>query len=194
MSVSKYKYYFRKPRSEITKDVFTWLFIGGAVAFAATSPYFISNLLHSYKKFNKYPKRKISSTFDSLRRQGFILISRRNGQIYISLTSDGKKKAGIFQINNLVIKRPKKWDKKWRLLIFDIPEKRKVAREALRGKLKELGFRKFQQSVWIYPYDCAAEMELLRDFFGLSDKDLQLVVAESINNNGHWRKSFSLSI
>jgi hypothetical protein len=183
MGIRKYKYYFKKPRSEIVKDCLSWLCVGGAVAIAATSPYFIQNLLCSYKKF----------AFDRLRREGLISIQKRNHQIYISLTAEGRKKAGMFQIDALNIKRDKKWDRKWRLLSFDIPEKRKIVREALRGKLKELGFHPFQKSIWIYPYNCAPEIELLKTFFGLSDKEAQLIVAENISQSEDWRKVFSLS-
>lgn len=194
MSIGKYKYYFRKPRSEITKDIFSWLLIGGAITFAVTSPYFIQNLLRARRNWRKYPRRKILTTFDRLRRGGFILITNKNGQIHISLTSAGRKKAGMFQIDSLGIKKPKQWDEKWRLLVFDIPEKRKIAREALRGKLQELGFHKFQQSIWMHPYDCCAEVELLKDFFGLTDAEMQLVVAENIGQDGKWKQIFKLSI
>ena len=192
MSASKYKYYFRKPKSEITKDVFKWLCIGGAVVIASSSPYFVRSLLKSRKEFGRYNSSKVSSTFDRLRREGYLSINNHNNQIYISLTKEGKKKAGMFQIDSLVVKRPKKWDKKWRLVIFDIPEKRKIAREALRGKLKELGFYPFQKSAWIYPFDCEAEIELLKDFFDLPDKKVQLVVAERIGDINYWRKIFDL--
>lgn len=193
MNIGKYKYYFKKPKSEIVKDVFYWLAVGGAVAIAATSPYFIQNILRARQRFKKYPKRRISSTFDALRRQGFLSIERKNNQIYIFLTDEGKKRAGMFQIGELVIEKPKKWDRKWRLLMFDIPEKRKIAREALRGKLRELGFCKFQQSIWIHPYDCAAEIELLKGFFGLSDGEMQLIVANNISENDKWQSVFKLS-
>jgi len=192
MGAAKYKYYFRKPKSEITKDVFKWLCVGGAVVIAASSPYFVRSLLCSYKEFRKYPTPKISSAFDRLRRAGYLSIKKSNHQIYISLTKEGKKRAGMFQIDSLVLRRPKRWDKKWRLMTFDISEKRKIVREALRGKLKELGFRLFQKSIWIYPFDCAAEVQLLKDFFGLSDNEVQLVIAEKIDNDKEWRSFFRL--
>lgn len=193
MGVGKYKYYFRKPKSEIVKDVFYWLAVAGAVSIAATSPYFVQNLLRARRKWEKYPKRKISTTFDQLRRKGLISIGMHNKQIYISLTLEGRKKAGIFQINDLAIKKPKRWDRKWRLLTFDITQKKKVIREALRGKLKQLGFYPFQKSIWIHPYDCGAEIELLKDFFGLTDVEAQLIIAENIGIDGKWKKVFQLS-
>jgi len=192
MGINKYKYYFKKPRSEIVKDILYWLFVAGAIAFAATSPFFLTNLLKSFRKFRKYPKKKISDVFYYLRKKGLIEIEERNHQIYIRLTEEGKKKAGWLQIDSLEIKRPKKWDRKWRIVVFDISQLKKLHREAFRGKLKELGFYKLQKSVWVYPFDCSAEIELLRNFFGLSEKELRLIVAENIGDDRELRKFFNL--
>jgi len=193
MGFKKYKYYFKKPKSEIVKDFLSSLVITGAVCIAATSPYFIINFLNSYKKWKKYPKKRIRDTFYNLKRAGLIEIEKKNNQIYIRLTKEGKRKAGIFQIDSLKIKRPKKWDKKWRLVIFDISSLKKIYREAFRGKLKELGFYLLQKSVWIYPFDCEAEIDLLRKFFGLSEKEIRLITAEDIENDKELKKIFKLS-
>lgn len=171
MFLGKHKYYFRKPKSEIVKDLMKALLISGTIIIAAQSPYFIRNLLKNYKNWNKYPKKKIHDTFSVLKRGGFIETEKVGGQIYIRLTEEGKKKAGMYQIGTLEIKKPKKWDKKWRLVIFDIAQLKKVYREAFRGKIKELGFYCLQKSVWIHPFDCGDEIELLKDFFGLSQDE-----------------------
>ncbi|MBI2577222.1 MAG: hypothetical protein HYV77_00050 [Candidatus Wildermuthbacteria bacterium] len=192
-NIKKYKYYFTKPKSAIVHDMLTWLLIGGAVAIASTSPYFMPNLLRARRNWQKYPKRKVSDTFYRLRKQGLIAVEKRNQQIYISLTPEGRKRAGIYQIDKLHIARPKRWDGKWRLLLFDISEKRKISREALRGKLKELGFVQFQKSAWLHPFDCRAEIGLLQDFFGLSKEEVRLVVAESISSDEQFRRNFKLS-
>ena len=192
MAIGKYKYYFTKPKSEITKDIFYWLLTAGAVSIAATSPYFITSLLKSGKNFKKYPKQKLSNTFCKLRKSGLININRKNHQIYISLTEEGKKKAGWMQIDALKIARPQKWDKKWRLVMFDIAQLKKLYREAFRGKLKEMGFQPFQKSVWICPFECEPEIELLKKFFGFSERELKLIVAENIGDEAEWKKIFNL--
>lgn len=193
MGLKKYKYYFKKPRSEIVKDILSWLAIAGAIYIAASSPYFIRNILKSYQKWKKYPKKKLNDTFYNLKRQGLIEIREKNHQIYIRLTEKGRKKAGMFQINSLKIKRPKKWDGKWRLVIFDISHLKKIYREALRGKLKELGFYQLQKSVWVHAFDCQAEIELLRDFFGLSEKEIRLIIATDIGNDKELKEFFKLT-
>lgn len=190
--MSKYKYYFKQPKSEIAKDVLGVLIIGGILAIAATSPFFVQNLIKGFKKLKKYPNKKVYDTFYKLKQQGFINFYQKNNQIYISLTKKGKKKAGWMQIDDLKIKKPKKWDGAWRILLFDIAEKRKIQREALRGKLIELGFKLFQKSVWIIPYGCSDEIKLLKSFFGLSDKDVKLLVVKNIEGERELMERFKL--
>lgn len=181
---------FKKSRSEIAKDIFNILLLSGAITVAATSPYFLVNLLRGYQRWKKYQKRKISDTFSRLKRGGYVEIERRNHQIYIFLTEKGKKKAGRFQIDNLEIKKPKNWDGKWRLILFDILELKKIHREALRGKLKQLGFYPLQKSVWVIPFDCREEIDLLREFFGLSANELRLVVSNEIGFDENLKQLF----
>lgn len=192
MRLKKYKYYLKKPRSEIVKDFLSWLAIGGMVYIAASSPYFVHNLLKSYRKRKRYPKKKVIDTFYNLKRQGLIEIGTKNHQIYIRLTEKGKRKAGWMQIDSLEIKTPKKWDGKYRFVLFDIAQLKRTHREALRSKLKELGFYCFQKSVWVHAFDCRPEIELLKDFFGLSDNEIRMIEAVNIGNDEALKKFFEI--
>jgi len=191
--MSKYKYYFRKPRSEIVKDVFYWLGFAGVAFVAAGSPYFAMNLWRSDKKWQKYPKRKLYTTFYRLQKEGCLEIKLIDNQFYISLTEKGRKKAGRFQIDSLKINKPKKWDKKWRIVMFDISQLKKIYRETFRGKLKDLGFYSLQKSIWVHPFNCRDEIELLKEFFGLSEKEVRLIVAEDIGEDDFLKKIFKLN-
>ena len=193
MGIQEYAYYFRKPRSEIVKDVLSWLLIGGMIAIAATSPYFVKNILEHSQKLQKYKKKKIVNTFYRLRKEGVIHIEERNHQIFISLTPEGERKAGMFQLNKLGITRSKRWDGTWWVLLFDIPHKKRFIREALRGKLRELGFVQLQKSVWVHAFPCRAEVELLKKFFGLSSQEIRLIVAKDIGETQHLERRFQLS-
>lgn len=188
----KYKYYFKKPKSEIVKDILKWLATVGLIYIAASSPYFTVNLMRNFKKWQKYKKRNVYETFRRLKKQGCIRIEKRNRQFYIRLTEKGKKIAGWLQIDELKIKRSKKWDGKWRILIFDISQMKKIYRELLRGKLKELGFYLLQKSVWIQAFDCRDEIEVLRNFFGLNHKEIRLIIAENIGPDDHLREFFKI--
>lgn len=193
----KYKYYFRKPKSEIVKDILEWLAIAGAIYLAGSSPYFVLNLEKEFIKWLKhrkynYKRKQLYNTFYRLNKSGDIIIERKGHQIYIHLTQKGKRKANWMQIDALKIKNQKRWDKKWRLVIFDISQLKKIYREAFRGKLKELGFYPLQKSVWIHPFNCKDEIWLLKDFFGLNDSELRLVIAEDIGPDTELKKFFKI--
>ncbi|GAG92292.1 unnamed protein product, partial [marine sediment metagenome] len=121
-----------------------------------------------------------------------IKIEKRNHQFYIKLTERGKKKAGWMQIDELKIKKSKKWDKKWRIVIFDISQLKTLHRNAFRGKLKELEFYPLQKSVWVSPHRCKDEVNLLRVFFGLNEKEVRLITANDIEDDGFLRKTFKI--
>lgn len=190
--MSKYKYYFRKPKSDIVKDILLILLLSGAIAIAATSPYFVRNLLSAFKRLKKYPNKKIYNTFYDLKKHGYINFYKENGQLYFSLTEKGESRAGWMQVDSLKIKKPKKWDGKWRILLFDITEMKRLYREALRAKLINMGFVMLQKSAWIIPYKCKDEAELLKSFFGLSDKEIRLLEVNDIGEDKEYKRYFKI--
>lgn len=188
----KIKNYFSGPKSEIAKDILAVLVLAGLLTIACTSPFFVTNLIKKFKRLKKYPNKKVYDTFYRLKKEGSINFYEKNNQIYISLTKKGKRKAGWMQIDNLKIKKPEKWDGKWRILLFDIAELKRTYREALRGKLKDLGFQLFQKSAWITPYDCVKEVNLLKSFFGLNNKEAKLIVSSEITGAEEFIKFFKI--
>jgi len=87
--------------------------------------------------------------------------------------------------------RKRRWDKKWRMLIFDIREERKNIREKVRRTLISLGFYRLQDSVWVYPYDCEDLVVLLKADFKIG-KDLLYIISDEIENDEFLRKAFHL--
>jgi len=89
------------------------------------------------------------------------LISSQRYEHGITITKKGRKRLEKIDFQNLRIQKTGKWDGKWRLVIFDIPERHKVARNSLSLKLKLLGFQPLQRSVWIHPLPCHTEIEAI---------------------------------
>lgn len=185
-------------KKEIGSVILKGILASGGIVIAATSPYFLSRALPKIFKYAKYELKKrkkldnFKRSFYYLKSQDMIRIEDRGGQIHISLTEEGKKKAGKYQIDDLRIKKAKKWDGKWRVLIFDIKEQHKIKREALRGKIKELGLYQLQESVWVCPYEFQKEMDVLRKFFVLNQDDMKVITASEIENDGKIKKFFGI--
>jgi DNA-binding transcriptional regulator PaaX len=183
--------------NKIGRAILKGLFYTGAVAIAASSPVFARNIPRIIRAIKLDLQRKkrekaFKNSFYYLRKSGYIRFENKKGQIFISLTKEGKEKAKLCLIDNLKIMKPSKWDRKWRILIFDISDSHKLKREALRGKIKQLGMFQLQKSVWIHPYDFSKEIDYLRTFFYLSKKELQIIVTSEIEDDSEARKFFNL--
>ncbi len=100
----------------------------------------------------------------------------KGDQVYLRLTSAGREKVTRdFPMFSLA---QKPWDRRWRLVIFDIAELNKSVRNSLRNKLKELGFGMLQESVWITPHDVSIDVREFLESYDLGDVVFVLEVSE----------------
>lgn len=183
--------------NETTKEVLITLFTAGALMVAATSPYFLINCAKVYfrarkQQVKKEEMRKVAKAFDSLRRNNLIILKEENGKFIVQLTEKGKRRVEKIQFENLTIKKPKIWDKRWRVVVFDIPEKnKKIARDALREKLKHLDFYQLQKSVWVHCYPCEKEIQFLAELFNITPY-VNIIIGEKIYNDVKLKIHFNL--
>jgi len=115
----------------------------------------------------------------------------KNGICTIELTNKGKLKALNYYFRNIKIKK-EKWDGKWRILIFDVPERLRKGRNALRWEIKKLGFYELQKSVFVIPYECKEDIDFVVNFFEL-EKYVNYGVLESIDKDKQLREYFELN-
>ncbi len=143
----------------------------------------------TWKEINKQnAERAITALYESRLIEGK---KNANGTTTLVLNEKGKKRALTYQANNMEIARPKVWDKKWRVVVFDIPEDERDARDALRHHLTHLGFYKLQQSVAVYPFDCRNEIDFLVELHDIR-KYVRFMVSEYIDNELHLKRFFNL--
>lgn len=174
-----------KMKAETSRKILGYLILAGMVSIAATSPFFLYRLAKIMVKDSEYKtknKQKFNNAFYYLKKNGFLVVEKNGHDIIISPTEKGIKMMKKYQMLDLKVKKPRKWDGKIRLVAFDIPDARKVQRNAFRRKLKELGFYSYQKSVWLHPFECANEIKILKDFFGLNDKQVHFFTAEKFND------------
>ncbi|HEY4476088.1 MAG TPA: hypothetical protein VI954_01080 [Candidatus Paceibacterota bacterium] len=176
---------------EITKEILHSIITAGVLTLVATSPYFgiqlFRTLLHEPSQ-----RRKFSRALNRLKQSRLILLKEKlDGTILAELTEQGRRKMREFQFADLKIKKPKKWDRIWRVVIFDIPRKKVKERESFRGKLREAGFYQLQESVWAFPYPCQAEIEFAVELLGLYPY-VNMLEARNIKDDAKIKKYFSL--
>lgn len=155
----------------------------GSIAFGGAV---VPGILKALKSFDLsedktgYDKKKIHGALGNLKRQKLVEVLKYDGdRVSIRLTNKGKRRIREYSIDTLEIKNSEKWDKKWRIVIFDIPNKYKQAREALREKIKQLGFKQLQKSVWIYPYECEDEVLFIAEIFEV-ERYVEIITAEKL--------------
>ena len=154
---------------------------GGKVVVKAIKAYLDERAL-SKKEQEELESRNISQALYKLKKRKIIQVKETNGKVRIILTERGRFRKLTKDLKNMRIPKPVAWDKKWRLLIFDIQEIQIVTRNAFRRELKRLGFIQFQQSAWIYPYPCEEEVDFLAEYFKVN-KFLTLLTVKIENDN-----------
>ena len=111
----------------------------------------------------KKAKRTFSQFINSLQTNGYSRVKAREGKKGIMLTPKGIEKA--IKVRRKLTQKKLTKDGKWIMVMFDIPENKKSFREILRSSLVDLGYEKFQQSVWVSRYDVFNETEsAIREF------------------------------
>lgn len=77
----------------------------------------------------------------------------------LKITKKGMKRLANMNFKKITIDKPNVWDKRWRLVFFDIPEDLRQKRIALIKKLRSLGFYQLQKSAWVHPFPCREVIE-----------------------------------
>jgi DNA-binding transcriptional regulator PaaX len=137
---------------------------------------------------SQYNPYYIKRTIKRLKRQELV---EQQGSIYL-LTRRGKRWVLKYTLEDLSIPKPKTWDGKWRMVIYDVARHKAALRNIFRTTLRRVGFYNVQESVWIHPYPCEKEISFLRDYCGMGS-DVIYVIAHKIENDGVYKANFGLS-
>lgn len=176
-------------RTKINTAIISIVAVAGIIAVAAVAP----KLINLFGK-SKYLRQRLfqsRSRLSSLIARGYLAIEVKSGKKYVRLTQKGEHFSALIQDGAVPLKKPRRWDGKWRLLIFDIPESRKKIRGQIRSMLTAIGFIRLQDSVWVYPYDCEDYMILLKADLHVG-KDVLYIIADQIEYDKPLRRHFNI--
>lgn len=180
-----------KPLTKISRKVLLALAGSGPLKFTRSPQGYFKILEPHDSAWESFNKKSLYTALGKLYQTGLIsIVETLDGITEISILDTGR---GVAE-ENLVyekISRPVRWDKKWRLVFFDIPEEKKNAREAFRYHLKKLGFTDFHKSTFIFPFPCTKEIDALADRFDVK-QHTRMVIAESVDNEFEFKKHFDL--
>lgn len=174
-------------KKQVTSIILRTIGVAGLLGVALVAP----NVLGAMGKLGMVPtgrqKEIINRARDRMLKQG--LLRRERG--FLRLTPKGQDRLRLLQLREAAMTRPRRWDRRWRVLIFDIPEYRKALRDKIRHTLEGIGFVRLQDSVWIYPYDCEDLIALLKADFKIG-KDVLYMIVEELEGDRHLKEHFRI--
>ena len=149
-------------------------------------------LLGKLPVLNKKFRYRSNNILTRLAQDGYVVFEERAGKKYVRITPAGEKALAL-RGNKLLqqARERKRWDKRWRVVIFDIPERRRATRSALRALMISFGFYRLQDSVWIYPHDCEDVIALAKTELKTGASVLYMIV-EKLENDRHLKDHFGL--
>jgi len=183
-------------RIRIQTIVLRTLYAVGAIGTALVAP----KMLKLFPAVDRGKKRRkelyirIDQALYRLKSRDLISFSKIEGRRPIAnLTKRGITELEKILLGNYRISEAALWDGKWRIVIFDIRERRRRVRQRLRILLKGAGMIRLQDSVWIYPYPCDEFIELLRAHLASGTGELLYFTTEGLESDRRLREHFSLA-
>lgn len=164
-----------------------------ALSFPATR-----NVRGAHQVFRKFDalqemtNRQLQDTLRHAVRGKYIVISGSGQHRRLVLTHKGKRLLNQKALENLRPPTLRIWDKKWRLVLFDIPEEFKKNRNSFAAGLKRMGFVQIQKSCFTFPFPCLDEIEVLADFHKVRPF-VTFLVAASLEGSKKLAHRFKLS-
>lgn len=135
---------------------------------------------------------RIAQGINRLERDGLVIVSGERGKRRVKITEKGREYLDQIEFKEYVVPEPAFWDGKWRVLVFDIKEKRRRTRNQLRRLLEGAGFIRIQDSVWVYPYPCDEFVSLVRAHLKSGVGETRYFTAESLESDKWLREHFRL--
>ncbi|MBI4136162.1 MAG: CRISPR-associated endonuclease Cas2 [Candidatus Vogelbacteria bacterium] len=181
-------------RTKVKQAVLATVGVAGVLMLAAVAPNCVQLLRYVIKSSGQRATRLyyIKSVVGRMADAGLVSFGKNNeGQTTIRLTDKGRKELKRYGIGTKVISKPRRWDGKYRLIIFDIKEWKRNVRNELRNWLRQLGFLLLQRSVWVYPYECREVIVLLKAHFKIG-REVLYITADEIENDRWLRQEFGL--
>lgn len=150
----------------VAQKILFFLSTGIALGLTRRPDHYFRILNSAVKEWKKINQRSLRESIKKLYKSNLIDYKENDDDtVKLVLNENGRKKLLKYNLDRIVIKKPTKWDGYWRVVIFDIPEKKKQARDALAFKLKQLGLYQLQKSVYVFPYNCKDEIDFITEVF-----------------------------
>lgn len=181
----------RRKWGEVRYALMSAIAFSGLLMWTAAAPNTLRLLKHIPKDVYRF-NDQLRSGLSKMIERGEARMVNQKGKKYFELTDKGRREL-LMQRQKFgeLGKKKRRWDKRWRMVIFDIPETRAKDRKRLRTLMQSFCFYRLQNSVWVYPYDCEDVMALVKTEMRLGNA-VRYVIADTIENDRELRTFFEL--
>lgn len=177
-------------KGELVKTILLLTVATGAVATVCVLPG-LSVLFVGLKAKSSKERFRVKRTLSGMEARGLIKREVKNGKEILLLTPKGTDMAWSALAENMNIPRQKKWDKKWRVVMFDIPETKSKIRQEVSFKIKDIGMMAVQNSVFISPFPCKKEIDTITKHYDV-DKYFIYLEADTVVSHQDLKKHFDV--
>ncbi|MEK7611379.1 MAG: hypothetical protein AAB486_03355 [Patescibacteria group bacterium] len=185
-------------KSPSVKRILALLGLGAGLAIIAAAPgvsrLFLPRRKTSEDYLNDLKEANFSyleRTLKRLEKEKLVRINEADGKTMVSITTQGKRRILKYALEDLKIEKPARWDGRWTLISYDVPEKRAFLRDYLRRILVHLGFYPFHKSIYLHAYPCRPQVEFLREYLGVA-ASVRIFHVDRIENDGPFREFFGV--
>ena len=151
------------------------------------------DLHHRWRSLYGYPERpmwRYNQAIAYLKKRKEISIIEKNSKTFLKLTRKGKLRALLLRLYRDFGKQAE-WDGKWRLIMWDIPEKYSKERDNIRNLVRGLEFYQLQESAYVTPYILPqSAVDYLRDSKLM--KYVRFLRVERFENDKFLKRHFKL--
>ncbi|HEY9585589.1 MAG TPA: hypothetical protein VJJ02_03310 [Candidatus Paceibacterota bacterium] len=181
-----------KPVGETQQKILLLLLGGLALGLSGSPKRYFRVAKEIRKEWRNIERRQLQRSLKLLYKSRLVkTIEHRDGTTDLTLSKEGKNVALRYNLEKLEIKNPSHWDKKWRIVMFDVPEQLRRLRKTLHFHLRELQFYQYQKSVFVHPFECRKEIEFVLEFYG-AKKYVRFIEATHLDNELHLKSHFGL--
>jgi CRISPR-associated endonuclease Cas2 len=149
------------------------------------------SVIEYYNPQDRFERNRVWKAIKYLEEQNRINMRRVDDRYFLEVTEEGELKIEEEEVWELTIRKPKKWDGKWRIVMFDVPMSLSKNRVLFKQKLQQLGFIQYQMSVFVYPFDCREEVEHVATWCGILNY-VKFIVADDLSDSEILARHFNV--
>ena len=127
----------------------------------------IGSLIRLLKEFG-HNEKAVRVAVSRMMKNGLLQSEKKGNKSYYALTPRGVIR--IEEAARRIFKSsPPEWDKKWRIIMYNIPEEKRQIRDELRRELLWSGFGNLSNGYWVSPNNFEGGVDLLISKYNIAE-------------------------